>query len=641
MTTTARLGFDIVATDRTGTAFNSAKKLLEGVQGVQNAVNGFAGPMRQAENATARFGSRVQNVSFQISDLAVQINGGTDATRALGQQLPQLLGGFGAFGAAAGAVAAILIPLALAPGKTRDYAKELSDGVEKLDAAQKITKATISDLTEEWGQNAKAIISVANAQEQLAKIDITRALVDQARAISDVNSGYIGTSGAFGEVANQWKNLDFSRSVIAQLVNPLDEATKSVNSLKDRFGLTEQAARALMGPFADFQSAIGNLDVGGASQALEQIANWIAQNGEAAKTAAPLIGAMRSQLEALSKINPVQQVTSALKQNYGVLGSPGETVVSKVGGSDSEAFKAAAAAAKKAATEFKHFLDIVDNGVTPLQHMQDTLREARDGFARFGDKMNPAQVKEYTAYIADLNKKITELAFKDKWDKMAKGIQTASQAMAPFRDMLESIGRGLEDNFVNGLTDAFSSFVDGTETAKEALRSFAMTFLQQMSAMIAKALILFAVQKLIGLASGSTAFGSLMQSYGGVYGNGLLSNANGNAFSGGRVIPFAKGGVVGGPTLFPMANGVGLMGEAGSEAIVPLSRRNGKLGVGASPVNVQINNYAGAEVQTRKGSDGQLQIDIVRKVVADDLARGGGVIAQGIERGYGLRRAGR
>jgi phage-related minor tail protein len=51
-----------------------------------------------------------------------------------------------------------------------------------------------------------------------------------------------------------------------------------------------------------------------------------------------------------------------------------------------------------------------------------------------------------------------------------------------------------------------------------------------------------------------------------------------------NVVPFARGGVVGSPTMFPMAGGrTGLMGEAGPEAIMPLKRgKDGKLGVQAA-----------------------------------------------------------
>lgn len=65
-------------------------------------------------------------------------------------------------------------------------------------------------------------------------------------------------------------------------------------------------------------------------------------------------------------------------------------------------------------------------------------------------------------------------------------------------------------------------------------------------------------------------------------GGGILGGifAEGAAFSGGRVIPFARGGVVSSPTIFPMAQGMGLMGEAGPEAVLPLKRTaDGDLGV--------------------------------------------------------------
>lgn len=70
----------------------------------------------------------------------------------------------------------------------------------------------------------------------------------------------------------------------------------------------------------------------------------------------------------------------------------------------------------------------------------------------------------------------------------------------------------------------------------------------------------------------------------GNYGGTLTVNALGNAFASGQVIPFAKGGLpemANVPTYAPMA----LFGEAGPEAIMPLSRgRDGKLGVAASGV---------------------------------------------------------
>ena len=75
--------------------------------------------------------------------------------------------------------------------------------------------------------------------------------------------------------------------------------------------------------------------------------------------------------------------------------------------------------------------------------------------------------------------------------------------------------------------------------------------------------------------------------------SGPLYSANGNAFWGGNVVPFANGGIVSSPTMFPMARGMGVMGEAGPEAIMPLQRgADGKLGVragGGGQAGVVIN----------------------------------------------------
>ena len=73
----------------------------------------------------------------------------------------------------------------------------------------------------------------------------------------------------------------------------------------------------------------------------------------------------------------------------------------------------------------------------------------------------------------------------------------------------------------------------------------------------------------------------------------ILPFAKGGVISQGQTRAFATGGVVDGPTQFPMKNGTGLMGEAGPEAIMPLARGpDGRLGVrggGATPVNITMN----------------------------------------------------
>ena len=104
---------------------------------------------------------------------------------------------------------------------------------------------------------------------------------------------------------------------------------------------------------------------------------------------------------------------------------------------------------------------------------------------------------------------------------------------------------------------------------------------------------------------------------------GAFGFAQGGAFSAGRVRAFARGGVVDGPTLFPMRGGVGLMGEAGPEAVMPLTRGpDGRLGVraqgrGGGPV-VTV-NISTPDIEGFRRSRGQVAAELARAV-----ARGNG-----------------
>jgi len=114
------------------------------------------------------------------------------------------------------------------------------------------------------------------------------------------------------------------------------------------------------------------------------------------------------------------------------------------------------------------------------------------------------------------------------------------------------------------------SIVDGTMSVKDAFRSMAADIIKQLYQILV-------VQQMVGSWNATSKTGSGLA--------GMIMGAfqaDGGAWSNGsQVKAYANGGVVGGPTTFPMAGGkTGLMGEAGPEAIMPLKRgANGKLGV--------------------------------------------------------------
>lgn len=84
------------------------------------------------------------------------------------------------------------------------------------------------------------------------------------------------------------------------------------------------------------------------------------------------------------------------------------------------------------------------------------------------------------------------------------------------------------------------------------------------------------------------------------------------------ILPFAKGGVVGGPTAFAAGGGIGVMGEAGAEAILPLARGpDGRLGVAAASGAAQmpvIINVTTPDASSFRKSEAQITAMLARTV---------------------------
>jgi|TARA_Y100000052_G_scaffold16306_1_gene15951 tape measure domain-containing protein len=143
-------------------------------------------------------------------------------------------------------------------------------------------------------------------------------------------------------------------------------------------------------------------------------------------------------------------------------------------------------------------------------------------------------------------------------------------------------------NAFKGMEDALVKFV---MTGKLNFSDLARSIIADLTRMLVRAAIVKPLFSFLfpGLANGGVISGGKIDP---TFGTGIPSNpssvfgsvnAKGNVFAKNKIVPYAYGGIVNKPTIFPMANGMGLMGEAGPEAIMPLKRgRGGKLGVEAS-----------------------------------------------------------
>ncbi len=173
------------------------------------------------------------------------------------------------------------------------------------------------------------------------------------------------------------------------------------------------------------------------------------------------------------------------------------------------------------------------------------------------------------------------------------------------------------DGIGAAFSTAFQGLITGSMTAREALGSFfqsvSQMFIQMATEIIAKQLVMITLQLILkalgavagaGGGGGTPTPGSAPQMTQGAIvtptgfsGQFAGMAANGATFANG-IAKFANGGIVNSPTLFKFADGgttkTGLMGEAGPEAIMPLSRGSGgRLGVDASGLREAMNSQGG------------------------------------------------
>ncbi|HTO30829.1 MAG TPA: phage tail tape measure protein [Pararhizobium sp.] len=175
----------------------------------------------------------------------------------------------------------------------------------------------------------------------------------------------------------------------------------------------------------------------------------------------------------------------------------------------------------------------------------------------------------------------------------------ATDDAVALRDVLDDLEHRSR-SFGSALTGALASAARGGKGLEDVLRGAGLRLTE--------------IALSAGLKPLEGAIGSLFAGLTGGLGN-VTAFADGGVP--GRVTPFAAGGVVSAPTYFPMDGQTGLMGEAGSEAILPLKRgADGALGVastGGGAMNV-VFNVTAPDVQSFRKSEGQIAAMLTRTV---------------------------
>jgi len=605
-----------------------------------SAQNRFANQLRTGSiRSTNNLGVVAQQTGFQVGDFLVQIQSGANPMMAFGQQATQLAGVLPLLGDSLNISSASLlkwsvglgigIPLITAAagaffrmmGETKKAGDAISDFTSALGDYERIaerSKKTTSELIEEFGDFADEIQSISDL---LSGAAVSRALgsltttgffgnVDEAadaaiRLQDALEGGGAGGALSIGELdriaSRAAESIGLTKDQAITLDNALDEiqSSQSLVEVRDRAfealktieGMTFESGKIP----PELAKVVSELDkvLGAAARATAETENTV-------NAAHSLSSEMSSAAdEALRFVNNLASGGGVADARAKVAGLRAELGVRKGGGGDVEA------AVERARAEF--FARAGESGVlnTPAggearAGLQRELEAARLGAiadqlsgqisglgkTSSGGGGGGSSTSDPRAFLDSLQKELQlkellvgvgdeqaqqlklEAQLKENLEKVGKTITDADkERIETLVKQAEAIRKAEEaesrrqkaiEDFEKRTEDAITNIVKGADSIEDAFMGMIRSIVEELfRQQVAK--------------PAAEALGGIFEGF----------FANGSAFSGGRVLPFADGGVVSNTTAFPLRDGnTGIMGEAGPEAILPLKRgKGGKLGV--------------------------------------------------------------
>jgi hypothetical protein len=557
-----------ITLDRYKQALNQLNREFdEFASGQFDATNGFARFNRAAQNSAQtlkrRFNTGLQQAGFQVGDFAVQVQGGTNAMVALGQQGSQLLGILGPYGALAGAGLAIGTAIIAPLTQARREAEETTTALEalksvvesmrmdfKLEDDPSLINKEYSEALDEFKRLREELEGVLQEirehgrggtrrlrrerEELQEQVSAYFTMLQRMRLVNEesldrqaIEKGVAELAKAQGELLlenlkyeeEQKKLLEFSQKAALDLAmhasninfsKPVEQAIK----LADALGISVQRALLLT------PGAMGNLPI----FSLDPRSDAYDPNGA-----------------------EIQRLMEIINQGFS-----GETDNGSRGGGGGGS-----------ASQQENNLEKLIKRIQ-LQKELLGLTEAEAFVLRaLGDERS-----QYTEQQIDAITKETE-----SWMKRRDALEEAKANQEDFFDSLNS-----------NLESVISGIVSGNKTLAESFADLYLGIADQLFKVLALQHMLNATSGIFSMIPGLS---SVAQT--GIIGGGAMVDT----FSKGGVVErYASGGIVSQSTAFPMTNGIGLMGEAGAEAILPLSRDSkGNLGVKSesSPVNIVFN----------------------------------------------------
>lgn len=608
-----------------GADLDKLENNLRELETIEKRVNGV---VKETTTQTKAAGHQVGNLAAQFQDIAVSAQGGlSPLTIALqqGTQISAVMGQAGAAGAVGmlgGALRSVISPLSLAViGITAitalgiQWVGSLMDSSDEMETLEEKTSAFNSTLSLLSQNTLNSQNSLENIRKKYGAVTKEiRGLIEETNKYnrylisSQVTDLIAGRLDEYAKsISTTFATVDFSKSAY-DITN--------VRRLQEELGVTREQAIELNKQFREVGEVKG---FDNQSAALKSLGVAIDSLGVGVEN--DFIRKLRADLARLQlDLIETKKVTEESVESFQKPIIP----TAKVSEAD-----------KKYANLNKSINEnILANNVlaTSLSNADRSIGDSayQTGIFKREIELVTAAKKADIPITAELAKIYRNLAISEA--ESAKRVAEAQDRLDnPKLSIYESMTAGADD-WVKKYEDSgklVRNAISGAfDSAADAITEFVIKgemditrFTQSILAQFVK----IAIQSAVIQPIAASLFGGAGAAGGGSA--GTVASARGNAFVGGNVQAFAKGGVVSSPTYFPMSgNKTGLMGEAGDEAIMPLTRdAKGRLGVsseggGNVNINFQLINQSSQELSSSQQQafyDEDMKSFVVKAVIED------------------------
>ncbi len=443
-------------------AKRKAQELGQSFKNIEQQTKGYDDSLKSASNSQKQFAEQARNIGYQVQDFAVQVGSGQSALTALGQQLPQLLSGFGLVGVILGTLAAVAIPAFKAALVALGVElRSLQQILEDVDNAGK----AFTDMNDKAGMSLKELSEIYNEDAAPA----LQKLYEQMRNLSGMKFGdeIKSSAKALGDEYNKFffglipKTAGWAASSLAKDLNVAeDEAGRLLNTLK---GLESGSAS-----IQSVRNYVTGLQID-LSKATDEGRKWFTQ----------FMGFYTKATEATEKLTSAQ--SSAIREGRKNIESAGKAAQSYLenlnkeirrlveGEEMSSMFEARKAAGEAGVKKMTILISLKLDKST-----SDTMENVFDKIRTETEKAMGADrkelVKDFVDEVSSAGKKLAKDA--DEWAYWRKQVDGALSPLQILENRVQSLDEAFEKGFVNAkeyymiLGKAFEDYNKSMKPAK-------------------------------------------------------------------------------------------------------------------------------------------------------------------------------